>query len=354
MKRKILFVVVMTFILSVFLSSCAVNVFQTIDKPKNISDAAESALEAANNGDTQVAANLSAQVISQVASGTTTPSPNLYEALSSSATSSQSKETINEIASQVEKVKMKIENGAISQNSTTGIAVKNAAIAMIRSVSQAKKIDLSDVASKLLNVLISSSQYQTHARVFNAADSSTFEATTASKIVELLLSITIDTPTMNLMSNLCDLVSVYGGDEAFNWDVSATIYDVWYSATALFDSNEDGVLNTSDEIFKYVWDAKNKKFKDPSQINWTEVMNLKLATYNNEALSQNVMEKLSQALSKARDALKHVPPSLNVNVSETNVFLDSLSTIYDKLNAQEIASFETLEDLLTFLQNSFH
>ncbi len=353
-KAKLFLLPVTIIVLVLVLSSCAINVFKGIDKPSNLSDAANSALESANNGDAQSAVNLSTQVITEVASSSS-ESPDLYSALTTSATSTQSKEIINEVASNVSKIKEKILSGNISKSSTEGVAVKNAAVAMVRSVAKVKKIEISDVINNILKVLASTSQNANYQTKSNALLATTPSATQISQTMLMLLSITKDMPTMNLMSELTSLVAVYGGNDTFNWDAATILYDALYSSTALFDSNGDGILTKQDEIFKYIWDSNKDEFKNVNDVDWKGVLKLQLPTYGNQTLCERFMEKFYQAISCSRDALNHLPSSLsNMNTSEANSFLNAMENIYNNLDADKLASFKTFGDFISFLVSNFN
>ncbi len=354
MKKRVILAIT-ALVITVALSSCTLltyNVFKPLDKPSNLSSAAESALNAAKNGDTQSAVDLSTQVITTVASSST-KAPELYKALTTSATSPQSQKVIDKVASTVRKVKDDILNGKISKSSTEGAAIKDAAVAMVRSIAKVKKIELSDVISNVLNVLSSTSQSSTFQEKSGVLFTTTPSSTQLSQTVLMLLSITKDMPTMNLMSELTSLVAVYGGNDAFNWDVATILYDALYSSTALFDSNGDGVLTKQDEIFKYVWDQNKNEFKNPNDVDWGGVLKLQLSTYENQALCEKVMEKFSQAVLSFEDSLNHLPQNLINGKEEGENFLNYLEKIQSELNAQKLSSFKTVSDLLNFLNALF-
>jgi hypothetical protein len=350
MKRSILLVVVVL-VMAVVLSSCTINVFKPFDTPETLSNKAKSALEAANNGDTQSAIELSSQVLTTVASSQTESASKLYQALTTSATSPQSQKIIDEVASSVKEVSKKISNGTVSKESTQGLAIKDAAIAMIRSVSKVKKLEVSDVLSDVLN-LLSNSQTKS-ARLENVEDSTSLDASSVSKMVLLLLSVARDMPTMNLMSELSSLVAQYGGDSAFNWDGATVLYDVIYVSTALFDSNQDEVLTTDDEIFNYVWDKSKNEFKNPNEIPWNKVEGIQLPTYDNPALCEEVTDKFSQAVSSFEDTLNHLPSSFSSSQESAENFLNYLEKIQSEMNVQKLSSFKTLGEIISFFANAF-
>lgn len=342
--KKIL-LTVMIAVLTIVLSSCAINVFKSLDKPSGISNLAKSALNAANNGDAQTSINLASDVITSAASSSTGTEVDLYNALNSPATSSKAKEVIEQTAYNVKAVESRIKNGEISLNSTTASAVKNAAIAMIRSISQVKNLSITNVVSTLLNMLPQSSSVSVESA------SPSFDASTASKIVVALLSVSRDMPTMDLLSELSSLLSVYGGKNEFNWDSANMIYNLLYVSTAFFDSNHDGVLNTSDEIFNYVWDKKNNKFKDfISQQEFEEMLsNVELGTYGNIEQSQIVIDKLYEAIRSAKDALNHIPSSLSIDTSSIENIINEAERILNGFDSNKLASLKTLGDLLNVL-----
>jgi len=344
--KKFLLIVTIV-VLIVVLSSCAVNVFKSFDKPNGISNLAKSALNAANNGDTQMSINLSSDVITSAASASTSMKVDLYSALTGSATSSKAKEVIEQTASNVKTIESRIKNGEISLNSTTASAVKNAAVAMIRSISQVKNLSIMNVVSTLLNMLPQSNS------VSVKSTSPSLDASTASRLVVALLSVSRDMPTMDLLSELSSLLSVYGGENEFNWDAANMIYDLLYVSTAFFDSNNDGVLTTSDEIFNYVWDKKNNKFKDSiSQQEFEEMLNnVELATYRNLEKSQKVIDKMYEAVQSANDALNHIPSSLSIDTSTYQKYINDVEEILNDFNSNKLSSLKTLGDLLDVLES---
>ena len=348
--KKVFFVLIVVTVTTLLLSSCAINLFKGFDKPTNISQSAKSALNAANNGDTQTAVELSSNVITSVASSqsSSNATTSLYTALTTSSTSPNAKEVIDETTKNVENIKCKLVNGEISLSSTTASAVKNASIAMVRSVSQIKNLSLSNVVANLIGLLPESQSGISSVEDVN----STIEASTASKIVVFLLSVSRDMSSMNLLSELSSLLSMYGGDDEFNWSVSNIIYDALYASTAIFDSNHDGVLTTDDEIFSYVWDKTNNRFKDANNIDVDNMLDVGLGTYNNVSLSEEVLNKLHEAVSSAEDALNHIPATLNVDTSSVESTVNTVNTILSGMNASKFASFDTLGSLVTFLTTS--
>ncbi len=350
--KKVFFVLVVVTVMALLLSSCAVNFFKGFDKPTNISQSANSALNAANNGDTQTAVELSSNVITSVASSqnSTDATENLYVALTTSSTSPNAKKVIDETTKNVENVKDKLINGEISLSSTTASAVRNASIAMVRSISKIKNLSLASMVTSLIGLLP-----EDQSGISSVEDAnSTIDASTASKIVVLLLSASRDMPTTDLLSELSSLLSVYGGDDGFNWSVSNIIYDALYASIALFDSNHDGVLTTDDEIFSYVWDKTDNRFKDTNNIDVDNMLNVGLGTYNNVSLSEEVLNKLHEAVSSAKDALNHIPDNLNVNVSSVESGIDTVNTILNSMNASKFASLATLGELVTSLENDMN
>ncbi len=348
--KKIFLVLVVIMVMTLLLSSCAVNLFKGFDKPDNISQSAKSALNAANNGDAQTAVDLSSNVITLVASSqnSSNATENLYTALTVSATSSSAKKVINETVENVKNVRDKLISGEISLSSTTAFAVKNASIAMMRSISQIKNLSLSKVVTDLIELLPESQSGMSSVENVN----STINASTASKIVVLLLSVSKGMPTMDLLSELSSLLSVYGGNDEFNWDVSNVIYDALYASTAIFDSNHDGVLTTDDEIFSYVWDKANNRFKDPSDINVTGMLGVVLGTYENANLSEKVLTKLHEAMNSTKDALSHMPSTLNINKSNVENAISIANSFLNKISTSKLASFNTLGDLIAFLEKN--
>lgn len=350
--KKVFFVLVAVTVVALLLSSCAINIFKGFDKSVSISNSAKSALNAANNGDTQTAVQLSFDVITSVASSSDN-SPNatisLYTALTTSATSPSAKKVIEKTSNDVQTIKEQIKNGKISLSSTTASAVKNAALAMTRSVSQIKGLSLSKVVTNLIDLLPEGQVKTSSVENVNP----TIDASAASKIVVLLLSVSRDTSSMNLLSELSSLLSMYGGDDEFNWDVSNALYDILYSSTAIFDSNHDGVLTIDDEIFSYVWDKTNNRFKAQSNIDVNGMLsNVTLGTHNNESLSEEVLSKLHEAVNSAENALNHIPATLNVDTSSVESAINIVNTILNNIGASDFASFDTLEDLVTFLESN--
>ena len=335
-------------VLAIALSSCALNVFKPFDKPSNLSSIAKNALSAANTGDVQTSISLSSEVITSAGSTSASTKVDLYSALTEPATSSKAKAVIEQVASDVKNVKSRIQNGIISKNSTTASAVKNAAIAMVRSISQVKKLSITNVISTILGV------FSKPASSVSIKDTSpSFTASMASKIVVVLLSASRGMPTMDLLSELSSLLSVYGGKDEFNWDAANLIYDTLYVSTAFFDSNHDGVLTTSDEIFNYVWDKKNNCFKKPGTISFEKLETLTLGTYGKPALAQKVIDKMNEAIQSAKDGLNYLPPSFPIDSSYAQNILNKAETILSKFNANELASLKTLGDLMKALEIAF-
>ncbi len=333
-------------VLAVALSSCALNVFKPFDKPSNLSSLAKNALSAANTGDVQTSISLSSEVITSAGSTSASTKVDLYSALTEPATSSKAKAVIEQVASDVKNVKSRIQNGIISKNSTTASAVKSAAIAMVRSISQVKKLSITSVISTILGVF---SKPASSVSIKDMSPSLT--ASMASKIVVVLLSASRGMPTMDLLSELSSLLSVYGGKDEFNWDAANLIYDTLYVSTAFFDSNHDGVLTTSDEIFNYVWDKKNNCFK--RTVSFEKLETLTLGTYGKPALAQKVIDKMNEAIQSAKDGLNYLPSSFPIDSSYAQNILNKAETILSKFNANELASLKTLGDLMKALETAF-
>ncbi len=342
--KKIVLMMI-TVVLVVILSSCAVNVFKPVDKPSSNLTKAKSALDAADKGNSQVSINLSSDVITSVASTSAGTKMDLYDALTGSATSSKAKQVIEQTASDVKNIKSQIESGKISSNSTTASVVKNAAIAMVRSISQIKNLSITTVVGTLLDILPQSNSVS----VKDASIS--FDSTKVIKSLTILLSLSRDMPTMDLLGELSSLLSVYGGNGEFNWDVSNVIYNSLYVSTALFDSNGDGVLTTSDDIFNYVWDKKNNRFKDSiSQEEFEKMLNVKLGTYGNSELSQKVVEKMHESVQSARDALNHIPPSISVDTASIEKIIDKTEMVLNILDSGRLSFLKTLGELLGVIE----
>ncbi len=344
MKKKLFFVLAMLTI-TLLLSSCTVNAFRNLNTPSSLVNASQAALSAANNGDVQNAVKLSEEVIATV-SGTQTSNGNeLYEALTSP--SIQGEKTINETALKIKEVKSKLLNGEISPSSTTGRAVENAAIAMERSILKVKKIGLSNTLSEIVNMLSGSAE----ANNYSTASS---DASQISKILVLTLSLSRDMPTMNLMGELCGLLSSYGGSSAFNWYTANSLYDVLYNVTALFDSNGNEKLDQKDEIFKYVWDYQKDEFKNLNEIDFQKVLAVPLATYGNMSLSEKIIEKLKDVSCALKGMNDTLPTSLRNYSNVLTSGVKALNTLCEHINASDFAKLKDVKALIIYTEKSLN
>ncbi len=344
MKKEILLTTVLLAMV-LLLSSCAVNVFKPFNNPKSITKASQDALAAADSGDSQSALALSNSVIATVAGTSTSGTNNLYNALTSSSTSEQSKKVIEETAMSVQKVKEKLQNGEISPTSTEGVAVKNAALAMERSILKVKKIGLSNTLSKIFGLLEETSN---NSQV--SAYSATFDATKVSQILTLVFSINTDAPTTNLMGRLCALLSSYGGNDAFNWNTANAIYDVLYNFTTLFDSNEDGKLDQGDTIYQYIWDSKKNKFKSEfTQETIKQIDEVQLATYGNLSLSEEVVNKLADLNVALNGMSQNLPESLQSYSSSLSEAIKYLNKISTQITAAGFSKLKNVIDLALYI-----
>ncbi len=344
---KFVLLIITAVALSLIFSSCTINFFKNIDPPHGLLNIAESAVEAANSGDNQTAIELSTNVLIQA--GGFSSSMNLFNALTISATSSQSRNIIISFTLDIKKVEKELMEGNISKASTTAIAIKYAAIAMLRATSQVKKMEIFNLMTRIFDALtIQNSQNEG----VKAENFLTLNATTISKTMLLILPLTRDIPTMNMLSELSNLISIYdGSDEVFKWNTSTLLYGILCSTTILFDSNHDGVLTNSDNVFSYIWNNETKKFK--KKINWEEFKNLRLATYDNQTLSEKFMSSFFQhVFSPSKNILDCFPSNIN-DENEVKEFLTFLQNVYRNLSSSKLSSFKDFDEFASFLINNF-
>lgn len=342
MKRTYLLTISLV-VIALALSSCAINVFKPFDVPSNVSNLANNALNAAKSGDTQTAANTSAQVFQQIAgnatSATPTSSADLYNALTTEGT--QSNQVIDRTASNVQTVTQQIESGRISPTSTQASAIGNAAQAMVTSIYQAKNIKFTTIIGGVLKI-VSSASFGNTASVsdISVTPSSTLMVSLVNLILPLALNVNIS--EASLLTELNSLLSVVYSNNLFTNALSNTIWESVNAAITLFDTNGSHSLNSGDSVYSLIENGLNSS-------DYSSLRAVKLATYGDTTASASALSYVKAALVQAGTAIDNLPASLSGNEQSLKTLVDKVFVIVDGTSAQQLSSFQTLGNLVDYL-----
>ena len=320
--RKYAFLIIVI-LMSVILSSCALNVFKSLNTPTNTESLSQIAVDESNSGNFKDALSNSAQILSIVSNGTI-PSTNLYNAVVLSDTSTSARATLASVTN------------FLNTTTSTSVALKNAAEAMLNSINGIVGLNAMTLASSFISL------YQQSQSVSVSAVSTADQALIFSAI-KLLVSSAHNLQLMQLLEALSSTLNRLDPSNP-NWLISKGMYSALQIPIILFDSNGNGVLDSADQIFAYL---------TPPDYNGI-MYNVQLQTYNNIQKSNEVYADLSTSLSSF-DAglLEMINSSTN---AQTIQMLTTLRGYVDKLeiamyvvNAQTISQIQYLGDIQNYI-----
>lgn len=320
--RKYAFLIIVI-LMSVILSSCALNVFKSLNTPTNTESLSQIAVDESNSGNFKDALSNSAQILSIVSNGTI-PSTNLYNAVVLSDTSTSARATLASVTN------------FLNTTTSTSVALKNAAEAMLNSINGIVGLNAMTLASSFISL------YQQNQSVSVSAVSTADQALIFSAI-KLLVSSAHNLQLMQLLEALSSTLNRLDPSNP-NWLISKGMYSALQIPIILFDSNGNGVLDSADQIFAYL---------TPPDYNGI-MYNVQLQTYNNIQKSNEVYADLSTSLSSF-DAglLEMINSSTN---AQTIQMLTTLRGYVDKLeiamyvvSAQTISQIQYLGDIQNYI-----
>ena len=333
--RRYIFLLAVVVLVSVILSSCALNVFKELNKPTNVETLSQVAVDESNSGNFKAALSNSTQVLSTVSNGTV-PSTNLYNAVVLSDTSTSARNILAAVTN------------FLNTTTSTSVALKNTAEAMLNSINGTMGLNAMTLANNFISfyqqsqsVSITSVSTSDYALIFSA--------------IKLLVSSSHNLQLMQLLEALSSTLNRLDPSN-LNWLVSKGIYSALQIPIILFDSNGNGVLDPQDQIFTYLWNYQTNTFK--SQLTYADyygiMYNVQLQTYNNLQKSNEVIANLSTALS-ALDAglLEMINSSSDAQTIQTlttlRSYVDKLEIAMYVVNAQTISHIQYLGDIQNYI-----
>ncbi|MCL4407560.1 MAG: hypothetical protein M1542_05170 [Thermotogae bacterium] len=320
MKRYI-FLLGAIVLVSLILSSCAMNVFKGLNTPANIETLSQLAVDESNNGNFKDALSSSAQVLSTV-SNSTIPSTNLYNAVALSDASTSARTTLASVTY------------FLNTTKSTSVALKNAAEAMLNSINGMMGLNAMTLANNFIslyrqsqNVSVSSVSTVDYALVFSA--------------IKLIVSSSHNLQLIQLLEALSSTLNRFDSSNSA-WLVSKGIYAALQIPIILFDSNGNGMLDPQDQIFTYLWNRQTNTFKSQlTSADYNGIMNVQLQTYNNIQKSNEVIADLSTALTNLDSGL----PSGNTLKN----YITELEMAMYLVNAQTISQIRCLGDIQNYI-----
>lgn len=316
--RKYIFLIIVVLV-SVILSSCALNVFKGVNTPTNTESLSQIAVDESNSGNFKDALSNSTQILSIVSNGTI-PSTNLYNAVVLSDTSTSARNTLASVTN------------FLNTTTSTSVALKNAAEAMLNSINGAVGLNAMTLASSFISF------YQQSQSVSVSAVSTADQALMFSAI-KLSVSSAHNIQLMQLLEALSSTLNRLDPSNP-NWLISKGIYSALQVPIILFDSNGNGVLDPTDQIFDYL---------TPQDYNGM-MYNVQLQTYDNIQKSNEVYADLSTSLSNLDvGLLKMINSSTNAqtvqNLTELRDDVNKFEVHMYVVNAQIISQIQYLGDI---------
>jgi len=333
--RRYIFLLAVVVLVSVILSSCALNVFKELNKPTNVETLSQVAVDESNSGNFKAALSNSTQVLSTVSNGTV-PSTNLYNAVVLSDTSTSARNILAAVTN------------FLNTTTSTSVALKNTAEAMLNSINGTMGLNAMTLANNFISfyqqsqsVSITSVSTSDYALIFSA--------------IKLLVSSSHNLQLMQLLEALSSTLNRLDPSN-LNWLVSKGIYSALQIPIILFDSNGNGVLDPQDQIFTYLWNYQTNTFK--SQLTYADyygiMYNVQLQTYNNLQKSNEVIANLSTALS-ALDAglLEMINSSSDTQLVQIlttiRVYIVEIASVIHNVDAQTISQIQYLGDIQNYI-----
>ncbi len=313
--RKYLFWVIAVTLVSVLLSSCALNVFKGLNTPTNTLALSQTAVDESNSGNFAGALSSSMQVLNTVSNGTV-PSTDLYRAVVLSDTSTSARNTLSSVTN------------FLNTTTSTSLALKNTAEAMLNSINGTMKLNAVTLAASFISF------YQ-HSQSVSVSSVSASDSTLVLSVIKLLISSSHNLQLMQLLEALSGTLIRFDPSNS-NWLLSEGIYSTFQIPIILFDSNGNGVLDSGDQIFQYLWNYQTNTFKTQltSQDYNGIIYNVQLQTYNNIQKSNEVYSNLSKALSDFSSALAAM-----INSSSNAQTTQILTTIKGYVDRLELAMY---------------
>ncbi|BBJ27626.1 hypothetical protein [Athalassotoga saccharophila] len=315
MKRYI-FLLVLVVLVSLILSSCAINVFKGLNTPANTQNLSQIAINEANSGNFKEAISASVQVLNAVSNGTI-PSTNIYSAVVLSDTSTSARNTLATVTN------------FLNTTQSTSVALKNAAEAMLSSINGTMRLNAITLASSFISIW----QSQNLSVLSNTSSISTAYITSA---INLIVSSSHNIQLMQLLEALSSTLNRFDPSNP-NWLISKGIYAALQIPIILFDSNGNNVLDSQDQIFKYL----------PADYNGI-LYKVQLQTYNNIQKSNELLADLSTALTSLDSGLNEMSQS-NPQMAQTLTMIRSyivqIETALYVVNAEMISQIQYLGDI---------
>lgn len=325
MRRFLILTTIGVFV-TVILSSCAVNVFRSLDTPKSTLELSQTALSALNGGDTQGAMTMAANAFGNMSDGSF-DSTGFYGAVVTSDTSTQSRTKLSELSNFLETTK------------STDVALKYASEALMNSIAKTMNINVLSITKQLL------SNVQPSSAKISASPVASSDVVGA---LELLLGTAHNLQMMRLLQDLA--ATIYRLDPTNSSALlSMGFYAFLQIPTILFDSNGNDVLDPQDEIYTYLWDSSTNSFKTSvSQVDYDHIMNdVVLGTYGNSNKSQYVLNQVSVTVTALDRAMSLMDPNQTNDLLNTlRRYVGQLELAMYVIDANALSGIRTLGSLM--------
>ncbi len=322
MKRYI-FLLFLVVLVSLILSSCAINVFKGLNTPANTQNLSQLAISEANSGNFKDALSASAQVLTAVSNGTI-PSTDIYNAVVLSDTSTSARNTLATITN------------FFNTTKSTSVAIKNTAEAMLSSINGTMGLNAVTLASSFISLYQKS---QNLSVLSNTTSTSTADVLSA---IRLIVSSSHNLELMQLLEALSATINRFEPSN-LNWIISKGIYAALQIPIILFDSNGNSVLDPQDQIFKYL----------PADYNGI-LYKVQLQTYNNIQKSNEFLADLSTALNAFDLGLNEMinsssNPQLIQTMTMIRSYIVQMETALYVVDAQMISQIQYLGDIQNYI-----
>ena len=330
MKFKFLVLSIAIGLTAMILTSCSINLFKSLDTPKEIASLARISLEQAKSGNFQGAIANAAKVF-QAISNESFRSSDFYNAIQTSDTSTSSRNEIESLTN------------FLNSTASTNTALKTAAEAMMNSINATMRLGGMTLANQFLKIYQKSS-----AQSISSASTPNYAIISG---LELFLSSAHNTQLMNLLEALSSTLNRCDPSNS-NWIIDVGIYSTLKIPIILFDSNGNGVLEPGDRIYTYLWNYQAKSFK--SQITPQDYNNIlyhtTLQTYKNIQKSTKIIQHLSTALTYFdKGLLMMIQQSPNSDILITlRKYVDQLEIAMYVVNAQMISGIQNLGGFINY------
>ena len=323
--RRFWILIVGIILISMILSSCSINVFKSLDSPKNTLELSEGALSASNEGNTKTAIKMAVQVFEEMSNGSLHLT-NFYNSIVTSDTSTQSRTELSELSKFLETTK------------STNDSLKYASKALMNSITKTMN----------LNVLSMTKDFFSNTHTLSVSSASQLSSPDVINGLEFLLKTAHNLQLMKLLQDLAGTI------HRLDLKDSSALFSMGFYAffqipIILFDSNGNGVLEPQDAIYTYLWDYSTNSFKTVISLrDYDHIMNdLTLETYQNLDKSQEVLKQAALTVTALDEAMNLVDPN------QENEFINTLRRYVGRLeiamyvvNANMLSKIKTLGNLM--------